>query len=152
MQFISFFFIVILGVLFWLSRNTENSVKLELIGLGVLVLLMTALWSVGMTGKKRQHDVAVPGAMQVMNQRWKDVVQSMPDVYRGPQWSAQDHKRIEEAARDYAEVWKSDPYAYARIKSHMKQGFEEYHWIASQARIVLNQRAAAQYVKAKVQA
>jgi hypothetical protein len=61
--------------------------------------------------------------------------------YRRPQWSHSELQNITTIAKDYAQAFNSDPFAFKRIRHYMIEGMEAPSDIASIADGILKARA-----------
>ena len=73
------------------------------------------------------------GLLELLNDRatWELPPYRVPEV---------DERKLEEAARLHAQAYNGDPYAYYRIKLHMRRGFELVSDVHKDALNVLNRR------------
>lgn len=71
---------------------------------------------------QRTIKVEVPGALAVMNKRWQEEVQNLPDRYREPEQTSLYLASCQLAARMQADWDNSDPHVYKRTLMHCLRG------------------------------
>lgn len=63
-------------------------------------------------------------------------------AYVAPTWKPQDHARQMRAARAYGALHVSDPFAYARMRMHLRRGLEAADEVYRDANVALAAKAA----------
>jgi len=69
---------------------------------------------------------AFSGLLELFQSRWDATVKDLPDTYRPPIFKADAHDHIEKAARLHAAAHHSDPFAYGRVKLHIRRGLVDF--------------------------
>lgn len=62
--------------------------------------------------------------------------------YRQPHWNERDKERQEQAARAHARADSADPFAYGRMKLHLRRGLDDASAVHKAANNVLIARGA----------
>jgi hypothetical protein len=64
--------------------------------------------------------------LELLQRRWDSEVKDLPDTYRPPVFKPDAAKLIEAAACLHAAAHHSDPFAYGRVKLHIKRGLVDF--------------------------
>lgn len=63
--------------------------------------------------------------LALLDRRWNEEVKDLPDTYRAPPMTEKRRSEIEVAAIAHAQADHSNPFAWGRVRLHMKRGIEE---------------------------
>jgi len=69
---------------------------------------------------------AFSGLLELLQSRWDATVKELPDTYRPPILTNTTIDHIEKAARLHAAAHHSDPFAYGRVKLHIRRGLADF--------------------------
>lgn len=85
--------------------------------------------------------------LELLNQRWDEIISGLPDPspdkpFKRPVFRGYEKEAIVAIAREHAQAHNSDPFAFARMRHYIRQGYALPSDVQHDARALLGSRRA----------